>query len=165
MKIIILTFLIMCSLFADTVKLKSGEEYSGEVVGVYVAEGKATLRMYLKNEKKDIVLSDIEMVTDDNQDYLYISENRKDFGEEYYLDKDDLENFDERFLIGGLNALKKVKPITYTQNLEKRNAVDLEKRNAVALESMAKDLSSIKGFISFSFWLSVLSLFLSLALL
>ena len=103
------------------------------------------------------VLSHIEMVTDDNQDYLYISENRKDFGEEYYLDKDDLENFDERFLIGGLNALKKVKPITYTQNLEKRNAV--------ALESMAKDLSSIKGFISFSFWLSVLSLFLSLALL
>ena len=62
MKITILTFLIMCSLFADTVKLKSGEEYSGEVVGVYVAEGKATLRMYLKNEKKDIVLSDIEMV-------------------------------------------------------------------------------------------------------
>ena len=52
MKIIILTFLIMCSLFADTVKLKSGEEYSGKVVGVYVAEGKATLRMYLKNEKK-----------------------------------------------------------------------------------------------------------------
>ena len=147
----------MCSLFADTVKLKSGEEYSGKVVGVYVAEGKATLRMYLKSGKKDIVLSDIETVADDNQDYLYISDDRKDFGEEYYLDKDDLENFDERFLLGGLNALKKVKPITHTQKLEERNAVALEERNAVALESMAKDLSSIKNLHSFSFWLSVLA--------
>ena len=155
-QLIILTFL-MCSLFADTVKLKSGEEYSGKVVGVYLTEGKATLRMYLKSGKKDIVLSDIETVADDNQDYVYISDDRKDFGEEYYLDKDDLENFDERFLLGGLNALKKVKPITHTQKLEERNAVALEERNAVALESMAKDLSSIKNLHSFSFWLSVLA--------
>ena len=145
-QLIILTFL-MCSLFADTVKLKSGEEYSGKVVGVYVAEGKATLRMYLKSEKKDIVVSDIETVSDDNQDYLYISDDRKDFGEEYYLDKDDLENFDERFAIGGLNALTKVKP----------SPQNLEERNTVALESMAKDLSSIKNLHSFSFWLSVLA--------
>ena len=152
-KLIILTFL-MCSLFADTVKLKSGEEYSGKVVGVYLAEGKATLRMYLKSGKKDIVLSDIETVADDNQDYLYISDDRKDFGEEYYLDKDDLENFDERFAIGGLNALTKVKPST--QNLEERNTV--------ALESMAKDLSTIRVFYFVSLFVSVLSIVSVLAI-
>ena len=154
MKITILTFLIMCSLFADTVKLKSGEEYSGKVVGVYLAEGKATLRMYLKSGKKDIVLSDIETVADDNQNYLYISDDRKDFGEEYYLDKDDLENFDERFAIGGLNALTKVKPST--QNLEERNTV--------ALESMAKDLSTIRVFYFVSLFVSVLSILSVLAI-
>ena len=152
-KLIILTFL-MCSLFADTVKLKSGEEYSGKVVGVYLAEGKATLRMYLKSGKKDIVLSDIETVADDNQNYLYISDDRKDFGEEYYLDKDDLENFDERFAIGGLNALTKVKP----------SPQNLEERNTVALESMAKDLSTIRVFYFVSLFVSVLSILSVLAI-